>query len=291
MRIYVYYIAYFIYMNTAEFAVEFIPIVLVYIFLAYTRDAILFSNTILGKCIAISIIVFYTQVSSVYGLFVCMLLLVYYQTDFVEEILNMEHADMIENRLYELNRDILQNWNGKRNTWSGVNDETTIANNVASARSIRDILSDTKDSLLEGFRENDPDRYSYNTYKNAPYIGRTPDVPDKKTELMNAFRAANCVNGVLQHKGADVPNEMAEHIFSELHFTHDWARCNPCDTNCRFSIIEERMNVEDKMKTPVSSNDFFENNISYMKTAFGIVTNELSAYFGGSSISDRSMRV
>jgi hypothetical protein len=279
-------------MNAEQLAVDFIPIIIFYVFLAYTRDAILFSNTILGKCIAVAIIAFYTHINSIYGLFVCMLILVYYQTDFVEEILNMEQSDVIEQRLIEMNREILQNFGEPIH--GRTDSETTIAKNVAFVRPKPLPLTDEKNDsvssylsgvfgLLEGFQSNDPDRYAYRrpTETTTGYVGRVPDQPDKKAELMAIFRKENCVNGVLQDRGVNVRPEMAEHVFRELKYDNEFVRCNPCDPACSFSIIEERLNTEAKMKTPVNSNDFFQSNIEQMQTAFHQTTNEISGFLSG----------
>jgi hypothetical protein len=263
-----YYIAY-LGMNTEQLFVI-IPMTIIYIFLAHTRDAILFSDTVLGKCIAVSIIAFYSSISEMYGILVCLLILVYYQSDLVEEILNTERSDEMEMNLVEMNREIQASYGEP--LWARVSDETTIAKNVAVISA-----KPAPEKLHEGFTPGDSSLYSYKPPTQP--IQRFPDKPDKKQELMDIFRKEHCVNGVLLHRGVDVHPEMTEHIFRE--FKPDgYSRCNPCDTNCSFSIIEERFNTEKSMH-PVSSNDFFQSNIEYMKSVFGESTDNFTAYFSG----------
>jgi hypothetical protein len=280
-----------------------VPIVLLYMFLAYTKDTILFSNTPVGKFIAICIIAYYTNVNIFYGVFVCMLILVYYQTDLVEDILHMEHSDFIESRLTEMNAEIQHNWGEPQ--WTKVDDETTIAKNVThipksrpqeedcenAGETTKEFRRCSKDnrrwftiegysqkskSLYEGFQSGSPDIYSYRSLDK----GRIPDQPDKKEELMAMFRKEHCVNGALEHKGMAINPEMTEHVFREFKPDNEWRRCNPCDSACSFSIIEERIQTELAVK-PMDSNDFFQSNLESMSKIFNTTTDELAEYFEG----------
>ena len=76
-------------MDTLNFCISLIPIIIFYLLLAYTKGAITFTNTILGKLIALLLIAFYANIDAVLGLFVCVLIIFYYQSDFVEGMLNM----------------------------------------------------------------------------------------------------------------------------------------------------------------------------------------------------------
>ena len=70
-------------------------------------------------------------------------------------------------------------------------------------------------------------------------------------ERQKRFRETNCSKGKLIHKGVPVNNEMAEHIFPELKFND--SACNPCDTTCAFSILAQKLNMEDELTRPKSS--------------------------------------
>lgn len=68
--------------------VEFIPIILFFLFLSYTEQFINISHTSLGRFIAISIILFYTDVDINYGLLACAIIIIFYESDVVENMLN-----------------------------------------------------------------------------------------------------------------------------------------------------------------------------------------------------------
>jgi hypothetical protein len=208
------------------------------------------------------------------------LILVYYQTDLVEDILHMEHSDFIESRLSEMNAEIQHNW-GKPQ-WAKVDDELTIAKNVTHLPKSRppEEESPKSKSLYEGFQSGSPDIYSYRSSQQSSNGGRIPDQPDKKEELMAMFRKEHCVNGALEHKGMAINPEMTEHVFREFKPDNEWRRCNPCDSTCSFSIIEERIQNEVAVK-PVDSNDFFQSNLESMSKIFNTTTDQFAEYFEG----------
>ena len=71
----------------------------------------------------------------------------------------------------------------------------------------------------------------------------------------NNFRKTNCDDKKrLKNLGGTVRPEMADHVFREIKFPSDSAKCNPCDESCEFSIIEERLNQEENLR-PTSSSD------------------------------------
>jgi hypothetical protein len=69
-------------------------------------------------------------------------------------------------------------------------------------------------------------------------------------ELKTQFRSQYCVNDKIKYKNATIRNDMAQHVFGYLEFNKD--TCNPCLSSCDFSIIESKMNTEEKMK-PIST--------------------------------------
>lgn len=76
-------------MDTLNFCILLVPIIVIYLLLAYTKSAIIFSNTVLGKLFAVMLIAFYANTDVVLGLFICVLIILYYQSDFVEGMLNL----------------------------------------------------------------------------------------------------------------------------------------------------------------------------------------------------------
>jgi hypothetical protein len=70
---------------------QFIFILLLIFFVLFPTQFILDSNTILGKFIAVFIIALSTKIHFIYGLFVCLLIIFYYQSDYVYNIIQSEN--------------------------------------------------------------------------------------------------------------------------------------------------------------------------------------------------------
>jgi hypothetical protein len=75
-----------------------IPIVIAFLFLSKRQAFIEFSHGNLGKLISVCLIVYYTWVDVYLGVAVCMTVVFYYQTDTVENMLNMDSNPGIQNR-------------------------------------------------------------------------------------------------------------------------------------------------------------------------------------------------
>ena len=63
-----------------KFIAEFIPIILIVLLALYTRQMVHYSHTILGRFIAIIIIVFYCSIDLLLGSLACALFIIFYQT-------------------------------------------------------------------------------------------------------------------------------------------------------------------------------------------------------------------
>jgi len=70
--------------------VEIIPIILILLFILYTKSMVQLSYTVLGKLCAIALIVGYTMYDVLYGLVMCMMVILYYQLDSVENMQNLD---------------------------------------------------------------------------------------------------------------------------------------------------------------------------------------------------------
>jgi len=64
--------------------INIIPIIVASVIYLYYKETAVFAHSILGKMIAISLIVLYTSVDVLYGALICALVVFYYQTDYVE---------------------------------------------------------------------------------------------------------------------------------------------------------------------------------------------------------------
>ncbi len=191
---------------------QFIPILLITLGLMYKTHFVLFSNTIIGKIIAISIVLFYIVFDKLIGLLSCALIILYYQSDFVEKILNESDLNLNNKEKSELTT-------------------TTITENFDN---IDSILSYLPTSIL--------DKFGYTDY------GTIPNPPN----AIDEFRKRNCNLNHLKHKNMNVKVENVGFIFPELEFKQ--GECNPCDKNCAFSIIENKLGTEHNL-FPIQSND------------------------------------
>jgi len=75
---------------------DFIPIILIVLFVFFPNRAIPFSHTTLGRFLAIMLIVYYTKKDITLGLLVCIFTIFYYQVDHFEYILNISEGFLWE---------------------------------------------------------------------------------------------------------------------------------------------------------------------------------------------------
>jgi hypothetical protein len=103
---------------------------------------------------------------------------------------------------------------------------------------------------------------NYTPYKYEVYHELNTKLQNESS-LESKFQKDYCVNGELQSKGINVNPEMSEHLFPELKFEN--APCNPCNPMCKFSIIENKMRVEEELLKPKNSNEWFDTIYSRMQ--------------------------
>ena len=78
---------------------QFIPIIILMLLISFSNEFVNFSFSILGKFIALSIIMYYTYLDKYLGLIVCLIIIIYYQSDVVENMLNTD--DIMEKMVEE----------------------------------------------------------------------------------------------------------------------------------------------------------------------------------------------
>lgn len=81
-------------MNRIKWILNFLPIVLVFLVATYTPEMAGYSQTILGKIVAVSVILLYSSIDTLTGVFVCVLIILYYQTDYVESFVEASTEGM-----------------------------------------------------------------------------------------------------------------------------------------------------------------------------------------------------
>ena len=191
---------------------DFIPIILITLFVFFPNRTIPFSHTTLGRFLSIMLIVYYTKKDITVGLFICILVIFYYQIDQFEYMLNIS-----EGFLWEMTFD---------------------------------------DGKPPVYNENYTP-YKYEMYHELNTKLQNESSPEKK------FQEDNCVNGELQLKGVNINPEMSNHVFPELNFEN--SPCNPCNPMCKFSIIANKIRVEEELLKPKNSNEWFDTIFSRMQ--------------------------
>jgi len=194
---------------------QFIPILVLFLVISYFKSIAKFSNTVLGKLLAICIIVFYTFLDKLLGALVCLIVIFYYQSDTVETMLNMD------------------------NDFNDINDLTDSNDLEINQHMTEDHVDDYI------FIDNKKKKEGMVNYES----GGNKDILINNDKMQNEFRKNNCVNGELTNKGVPVNYEMTEHVFPEVKFRRGF--CNPCLKECEFSIIEQKLALEDKLRIPL----------------------------------------
>lgn len=194
---------------------QFIPIIIIFLLISYFKNVVKFSKTILGKLLAVCIIIFYTFLDKIVGTFVCLLFIFYYQTDIIENMLNID--DLIEIDTIELVT--------TEDQIDFLDDHVYLSMDEKKNKKIK------KEGMMDYV-----DLYSRDYNK---------DILLNNEKLQGEFRKENCVNGELINKDIPVKYEMSEHVFPEIRFRRGF--CNPCSKNCEFSIIKQKIETENQL--------------------------------------------
>ena len=214
---------------------QFIPIIMIITLLSYSKEFVNMSNTILGKIFAICIVLFYTSLDKYMGLVLCLLVIVYYQSDFVESMLN---TDDVMDKLFE-------NFESSK--------KEALSNPNNGDKQIQD--GDKKNSQLQENMSSLSDVYAVDTKKDQDETNNQEEDEESGKEGMtnrkegmttvSKFRKENCKGKKLLSKGSEVKPDMVKHIFPNVEFTDH--TCNVCDESCNFSIIENRLKTEKEL--------------------------------------------
>ena len=200
---------------------QFIPIFIIFILISYFKSVSKFSNTVLGKLIAICIIIFYTILDKMLGALVCLIVIFYYQSDVIKNMLNIEAMESIDT---DINIDDATNMN------EYIDDYIYLEDNNGKKKN-------KKEPMMN--------------YVNLYGDDYNKDILMNNEKLQNKFRSENCSNGELMNKDVNVKYEMTEHVFPEVRFRRGF--CNPCLKDCDFSIIEQKLATEDKIRESKAS--------------------------------------
>jgi len=197
---------------------QFIPMILIFLFLRYTRDSVALSHTVLGKLFAVSLILFYTKIDVVYGLVVCLLVICYYQSDYVEGMKTDDETDPTSDKNIDPH---LKKHRGNKT-------EDTLNNTGVSTEEIE---KDQSEGGQEGFRDIEGFAEYNQLYDKPPSdFGQAVTFPNKNQK----FIQQHCEHQSLKYKNQPVRPDMAQHIFNEIAF--DDTPCNVCSKGCTFVV-------------------------------------------------------
>lgn len=211
---------------------EFIPIFIIISLLWYSRSFINMSYSVLGKLIAIGIVLFYTHLDKYLGLVVCLLVIIYYQSDYVENMLN---TNDIMDKLFE-------NFEESKKNVS--------TNTVNGLTKIQD--GDKKTSKLQENMSILTDVYVDNKKDEEVKEDDNPSTVEGMTTI-DDFRKKNCKRNQLMFKDMKVNQDMSRHVFPSIDFKN--GPCNVCDDTCEFSILENRLKTEKELFSKFSRDE------------------------------------
>tara|TARA_Y200000002_G_C22678075_1_gene662904 strand:- start:2017 stop:2619 length:603 start_codon:yes stop_codon:yes gene_type:complete len=160
---------------------QFIPIIILFLLLSYSNEFINFSNTVLGKLFAILVIIYYTILDKRIGLLVCSLVIFYYQSDVVENMLNIDEIM------------------GKKESKDSKEDEIEGMENMQCPK--RNTQKENMSDLDE-------------IYEKELLV-------DKSLDGVNKFRDEHCEGKSLKYKNMDVKDDVVEHVFPEVKYNSD----------------------------------------------------------------------
>ena len=209
---------------------QFIPIIVIYLLLSYSTEFAMFSHSILGKLLAVFIIMYYTVLDKTVGLLVCSFIILYYQSEIVENMLNMENIMTDVFKTPDLKEDIKENEN--KPDIEGVQPKNPTKN--------KELTTEETMSNIE------------KTYTPENRVQVSFEAMQNKDGYPEEFRKQYCDGNILKYKDMNVRGDMIEHIFPEVAYKDE--KCNPCTETCDFSIIENRIKTENQL-IPKSSKD------------------------------------
>lgn len=204
---------------------DFSLILLIFLFVSYPKFMKKFSHTFLGRLLAIFIIIFYSIIDIFYGFFFCIVVIYYYQLDYNENSLNIHEGFFWD----------LTEKSGKTPYFE------------------KDILNTTEYSNYkpENIYQAEGSNFDLKSISNTLPI---ESILPEDNEEQKKFKNENCVNGILKKGDLEINPEMAEHIFNDLKF--DGSPCDPCNRQCKFSIINKKISTEEELIKPKNSNDW-----------------------------------
>jgi hypothetical protein len=246
-----------------KFVMQFIPIVLMLLFSLYAQRFIEVANSVLGKLLAVVVIIFYTKLNILYGVCACVIIILFYQLTATSNTTtsNATTSNAIEGmknpkktkksiKKPSVTPPVVTPLAAVAGTAAITGEEDLDVEDGTNLPDKNDLDMDNDANDVD--ESNDMDTEGFESYKNLYPVINIEDFNAAKKE----FIKEKCRNGVIMYKDMPVKPEMVDHVFSEVHFTTD-TKCNPCDRTCAYSIIENKLATEDELSRPKNSNDVF----------------------------------
>jgi hypothetical protein len=211
------------YFDDDSIVMQFIPIILVLVYASYKPWFVDAAHTVLGKVIAILLIIYYTSIDYIYGTLCCVIVIAFYQMHEIEGF--VEGAK--EKKRKRKRKRATKAKPAAKTQASAEDADVTESEETAEEEETVEEFSNQVDAFASAF-----------------------------SSARDTFIRDKCLNGVLMHKGFPVKSEMADHVYSEIQFNTP-ARCNPCDQTCDYSIVEAKIDTETEL-CPRSSNNLFD---------------------------------
>jgi len=297
-----------------QIIIKLLPIIIVFLLVVYSREFVELSHTILGKFMAVSIIVFYIKCDILYGLLACLLVIFYYQSDFAEQydnvrVINLEgfqegakskkkkskkeSSKPSSSTDTESPEEIEKQANAEQAVAEAEEAKANAEKAAAEAEEATSNAEKAKTDAEVAEIEKEEAQITLNTMDNEQFTNYNELYPDlaaahmqndhKINDVKSYFKKQYCKKGELKYKNILVKNEMVTHIFPEVNFEN--GPCNPCLDTCKYSIIEEKMKTEDELVKPKNSNDFVAYVLSLLfpvqtntAPAIGVVSEPFSQY-------------
>jgi hypothetical protein len=180
--------------------VNFIPIFLLFGLLSYTEKFIHISGSVLGKLLAVIIVLFYSTFDILHGVLAAALVILYYQSDIVESMINIYEYQSISDSIIE---------------------------NAEVVTSPTLLVSENKLSYLS-------------QYENIPTTsGSRSHTINSGDHEKKSFRKEHCRKGHLVSKEQKVPIDMAQHVYPEVSFVNEKCNIcdSTCDFTVSETII------------------------------------------------------
>lgn len=195
---------------------QLIPIILTFLFLRYTNISVVVSHSILGKLFAVALIVFYARIDAILGLFVCLFVIYYYQTDFVEGM-----KDGMEDPVVDP---------GAKKSLNVLEDGPVMESDPSKK-------SETPETPETHTPPETKDSESFSNYETSYQTGDSmfSETPQHPSPQKQKFTQEHCEHRTLKYKNQPVRPDIAEHIFSEISFED--TPCNICEKGCMYNIL------------------------------------------------------